>query len=162
LLKSLEICRRSENNFKGENIMPRTKNKSKLKELRNMTKTNLQKLLDKHGVKGLSEQWKISKSSVYKIINEKNLRLQKYKNLTVTGIKSKNKKNKNQNIISVFWPCFVKMVCKKSKCHIYYGTTKNPYWNPEYCLSWGCVQIMSAKYRDGKVYFDKEHYKKFW
>ncbi len=142
--------------------MPRTKNKSKLEELRNMKKNDLQVLLDKHGVKGLAEKWKISKSSVYKIITEKNLKLQKYKNLTLGVRSSKNKKNMTQNIVGVFWPCYVQMVCKKSNCHIYYGTTKNPFWNPEYCLSWGCVQIYSSKYRDGKVYFDKEQYKKFW
>lgn len=142
--------------------MPRTKNKSKLEELRSMKKNELQALLDKHGVKGLAEKWKISKSSVYKIITEKNLKLQKYKNWTIGLRNSKNKKLSPQNIVGVFWPCYVKMICKQSKCHIYYGTTKNPYWNPEYCLSWGCVQIQSAKYRDGKVYFDKEQYKKFW
>jgi len=139
--------------------MPRTKNKSKLEELRNMKKNDLQVLLDKHGVKGLAERWKISKSSVYKIITEKNLKLLKYKALTITGKASKNRKHLGQSISEAYWPCYVQIVCKKN-CHIYYGTTKNPYWNPEYCLSWGCQKILSAKYRDNKVFFDKEQFRK--
>ena len=142
-------------------IMPRTKNKSKLLELRVMKKYQLQELLDKVGVKGLSEKWNISKSSVYKIINEKNLKLQKYKTVN-NSLNSKTKTVKKVgNIVAVYWPCYVKNICKKLKCHIYYGTTKNPYWNPEYCLSWGCVKIPTAKYRDNKIYFDNDQYQKF-